>query len=396
MSLVLELPGHLSFLIIDESEAFRNVMSAGIKSLGFKNVNQVASSLLALNSLRTKTINFVICELEMPGINGVELLKEIRDASDINRTAFLMISSAATKESIAMLAEYEIDGFLKKPFSFQALAQKIPNCMNNYNDPNNIESYFQEAKSLLNNGKVSIALNMFESLLKKSPNSCRARIGMAMCYRALKNNLKAEILCKQAIEKNALYVQSFDEMGRIYMAMNKIDDAIKFFKKAVSLSPNNPLRYERVSNLLIEHEKFKEAEIFLENAISSGILYGNIYEQYGKTLFYQRKLEKAVLFFEKALSQDPNNRSLINLMGICLKDLNKYDEALKYYNNAIKAYPTDTKVLFNKALCFFEMKQFNKSKKIFEYILKLDPTNQKVIKKIQEIEAIDQKQILFI
>ena len=77
MSLVLELPDDLSFLIIDESDSFRNVMAAGLKSLGFKFVSQAPSSMLALESLRTKSINFVICELEMPVINGIELLKEI-------------------------------------------------------------------------------------------------------------------------------------------------------------------------------------------------------------------------------------------------------------------------------------------------------------------------------
>ena len=388
MSLVLELPEDLSFIVVDESEAFRDFMNSGLKSLGFRSVNQVSSATLALECIKEKKVNFVICELELPGVNGIELLKEIRDASDINRTAFLMISSTATKEDIALLGEYEIDGFLKKPFSFQALAQKIPNCIHNYNDPKNIESFFQEAKNLLNKGEVTIALSMYESLLKKSPNSCRARIGMAICYRNLRNNLKAELLCKQAIERNSLYVQSFDEMGNIYMDMNKIDEAVHYFKKAVSLSPCNPIRYERIVNLLIKHERFKEAETFLENATSGGVVYGNIYEQYGKTLFFQKKLEKATIFFEKALNKDPNNRSLINLMGICLKDLNKYEEALKYYNNAIKVYPSDTKVLFNKALCFFEMKRFDKSKKICEYILKLDPANQKAIKKIQEIDSI--------
>lgn len=391
MSQPLELSGNLTFLIIDQSEAFRDSVSSGIKSLGFKNVFQVASSPVAVGVLRAKKINFVICELEMPAINGVELLKEIRDANDINRMAFMMISTVATKEDIALLAEYEIDGFLKKPFSFQALAQKIPNCMQNYNNPNTIESFFQEAKNFLSKGDLVGALGKFEILLRKSPNSCRARVGMATCYRMMKNNGKAELLCKQAIEKNELYVQSFDELGRVYMEMNKIEAAIEYFKKAVSLSPSNPLRYERIANLLIEHERFKEAESFLEEATSSGVVYGNIYEQYGKTLFYQRKLEKAANFFEKALTQDPSNRSIINLMGICLKDLNKYEEALKYYNNAIKAYPSDTKVLFNKALCFFEMKKFDKSKKLCEYILKLDPENQKVIKKIQEIEEISSK-----
>ncbi|APJ02869.1 tetratricopeptide repeat protein [Silvanigrella aquatica] len=391
MSNILELSTDLSFLIIDESESFRDIMSSGIRSLGFKNVNQASSAIVALQLLKSKPIQFVICELEMPDFNGIELLKEIRDSSDINRTAFLMISKDAKREDISLLGEYEIDGYLKKPFSFQALAQKIPNCMQNYNNPNTAEKLFQEAKLFLNKGELVGALAKFETLLRKSPNSCRARVGMAICYRKMKNNPKAESLCKQAIEKNEFFVQSFDEIGRIYMSMNRVQDAVHFFKKAVSLSPNNPLRFERIANLLIEHERFKEAESFLEEAIGGGVVYINIYEQYGKTLFYQKKLEKAALYFEKSLRHDPNNRSIINLMGICLKDLNRYEDALKYYNMAIKAFPTDAKVLFNKGLCYFEMKNYEKAKKMFEYILKLDPDNQKSIKKLEEIANLIRK-----
>nr|BFD33250.1 hypothetical protein GTC16762_28680 [Pigmentibacter ruber] len=385
MTLVLELPEDLSFLVVDESEAIRTTVSAGLKALGFRYVTQATSSLSACEILKNRKIDFVICELEMSFLNGVDLLKEIRDSNELNKIAFLMMSGSVTKVNIALLAEYEIDGFLKKPFTLQALAQKIPICMQSYNNTNSIESKFQEAKSMIQKYDYEIAVNKYQLLLKKVPNSCRARVGLAICYRMMRNYQKAESMCRQAIEKNPVYVQAYDELGKIYVNMNKIEESIKVFKQAVTLSPSNPLRFERITSLLVEKQRFKEAELFMESAASNGIVYTNLNEQFAKILFYQKKLEKAAIYFEKALINDPNNRSLINLMGICLKDLNRYDDALKYYNMAIKAYPTDTKVLFNKALCFIEMKKFDKAKKLCEYILTLDPTNQKVINKIQEI-----------
>ncbi|MGY3803528.1 tetratricopeptide repeat protein [Pigmentibacter ruber] len=385
MTLVLELPENLSFLVVDESEAIRTTVSAGLKALGFRYVTQATSSLSACEILKNRKIDFVICELEMPLLNGVDLLKEIRDSNELNKIAFLMMSGSVTKVNIALLAEYEIDGFLKKPFTLQALAQKLPICMQSYNNTNSIESKFQEAKSMIQKYDYEIAVNKYQLLLKKVPNSCRARVGLAICYRMMRNYQKAETMCRQAIEKNPVYVQAYDELGKIYVTMNKIEESIKVFRQAVTLSPSNPLRFERITSLLVEKQRFKEAELFMESAASNGIVYTNLNEQFAKILFYQKKLEKAAIYFEKALINDPNNRSLINLMGICLKDLNRYDDALKYYNMAIKAYPTDTKVLFNKALCFIEMKKFDKAKKLCEYILTLEPTNQKVINKIQEI-----------
>ena len=50
MSLVLELPDDLSFLIIDESDSFRNVMAVGLKSLGFKYINYLLQKYIYLYS----------------------------------------------------------------------------------------------------------------------------------------------------------------------------------------------------------------------------------------------------------------------------------------------------------------------------------------------------------
>ena len=166
MSQICELSKDMSFLIIDQSEAFRNLISTFLKFLGFTNIYQSITTSIGIDILSNKKIDFVICELDMSEINGIELLKEIRDSTEISSIAFLMISNNATREDIALLGEYEIDGFLKKPFSFHDLSQKIPSCVINSNDPNKIEFHFQEAKLLLKKGKLNLALNKYEWLLK--------------------------------------------------------------------------------------------------------------------------------------------------------------------------------------------------------------------------------------
>ncbi len=377
----------MSFLIVDHSDSFRDIISMGLKSLGFKNIIKSPSAHIAYANLITRKIDFVICELNLDAMDGIELLKEIREDKKIGFMPFLMMSTEITKEQIAMLAEYEIDGFIKKPFTFQMLVEKIPVCYNHYNDPKNKEYLFSQAKSLLAEKKYQQAFNIYESLLKSYPQSARACIGLSRCYRSFDNFESAEYFCRKAIDNNNQYVQGFDEMANICMDRNMIDQAIYFYKRAVFLSPKNPLRYESITNSLIEKQRFKEAEEFLDDATNSGIDYQSIYEQYARSLFYQRKLEKAVMYFDKALENSENRISLLNLMGICYKDLNKFDEAIKYYDIAIREDPKDTKVLFNKALCCIDMNDFINAKKICQKIIKIEPNHEKANRKIRELDA---------
>ncbi|KAB8029083.1 tetratricopeptide repeat protein [Fluviispira multicolorata] len=387
MTKMSDLPIDMVFLIIDESDSFRDIISMGLKSLGFKNIIKSPTSHLAYGNLITRKIDFVISELNLDAMSGIDLLKEIREDRKIGLMPFLMMSTEITKDQIAMLAEYEIDGFIKKPFTFQMLVEKIPVCLNHYNDPTNKEYFFSQAKKLLAQKNYQQAFNTYETLLNSYPQSARACVGLSHCYRGFNDFERAEYFCRKAIDNNKLYVQGFDEMGKICIDRNMIDQAIYFFKRAVFLSPKNPVRYESITNTLIEKQRFKEAEEFLEDASLVGIDYQSIYEQYARALFYQRKLEKAVMYFDKALENSENRRSLLNLMGICYKDLNRYDEAIKYYDIAIHEFPTDTKVLFNKALCYLEMNDLKSAMKICEDIVKIEPTHEKASRKIKEIEA---------
>lgn len=387
MTRIVEMSNSINYLIVDDSDFFRETITQGLKSFGFSVIYQATTFNMALEYLKLYKVQFIICELSISGNKGFDLLREVRDSDLLFSIPFLMMSGEINKKNIALLAEYEVDGYLLKPFSLNGLAEKIPLCFSHYNDPKNKEYHFELAKSLLKKKDYAGAFNLYSLLARKHSNSARTLVGLARCYRGLKNYLRAEDCCKKAMEKNDIYVQAYDEMGRICLEKELIDEAVFYFKKATQLSPSNPLRYEVISEVLLDRQRFKEAEYFLEEATVENALYEKIYEQYGKALFYQRKLAKAISFFEKALQYSPGNRSLTNLMGVCLKDSNRYEEALNYYNLAIKIYPDDTKVLYNKALCYYEMQKYVEAKRVCEIILSIDPNHEKAIKRIKLIES---------
>ena len=61
---------------------------------------------------------------------------------------------------------------------------------------------------------------------------------------SVKNYLKLNN-CVNKLSIEILYMFSHDELGKIYISLNKIEEAIQTFTKAVSLSPNNPIRFEK-------------------------------------------------------------------------------------------------------------------------------------------------------
>lgn len=67
-----------SFLIVDDQEAVRPLVSRSLSQLGAGNVIQAASATTAMKIIESQHCDFIICDWNMPKMNGVDLLKEVR------------------------------------------------------------------------------------------------------------------------------------------------------------------------------------------------------------------------------------------------------------------------------------------------------------------------------
>ncbi|MCK9781696.1 MULTISPECIES: chemotaxis response regulator CheY [Enterobacterales] len=115
----------LKFLVVDDFSTMRRIVRNLLKELGFTNVEEAEDGADALTKLRNSAIDFVITDWNMPNMDGLELLKNIRSDAGLAATPVLMVTAEAKKENIIAAAQAGASGYVVKPFTAAILEEKL-------------------------------------------------------------------------------------------------------------------------------------------------------------------------------------------------------------------------------------------------------------------------------
>ena len=115
----------LKFLVVDDFSTMRRIVRNLLKELGFMNVEEAEDGADALAKLRNSAIDFVITDWNMPNMDGLELLKNIRSDAGLAATPVLMVTAEAKKENIIAAAQAGASGYVVKPFTAAILEEKL-------------------------------------------------------------------------------------------------------------------------------------------------------------------------------------------------------------------------------------------------------------------------------
>ena len=115
----------LKFLVVDDFSTMRRIVRNLLKELGFTNVEEAEDGADALAKLRNSAIDFVITDWNMPNMDGLELLKNIRSDAGLAATPVLMVTAEAKKEKIIAAAQAGASGYVVKPFTAAILEEKL-------------------------------------------------------------------------------------------------------------------------------------------------------------------------------------------------------------------------------------------------------------------------------
>lgn len=116
---------NLRFLVVDDFATMRRIVRNLLKDLGFNNVEEAEDGLDALNKLRAATFDFVISDWNMPNMDGLQLLTEIRNDAAFSKMPVLMVTAEAKKENIIAAAQAGASGYVVKPFTAATLEEKL-------------------------------------------------------------------------------------------------------------------------------------------------------------------------------------------------------------------------------------------------------------------------------
>jgi two-component system, chemotaxis family, chemotaxis protein CheY len=122
-------PNDLKFLIVDDFSTMRRIVRNLLKEAGYANAEEAEDGVTALQKLKGAKFDFVVSDINMPNMNGFELLSQIRADDALKHLPVLMITAEARKEDIVMAAQAGASGYIVKPFTKATLEEKVAKIM---------------------------------------------------------------------------------------------------------------------------------------------------------------------------------------------------------------------------------------------------------------------------
>jgi two-component system chemotaxis response regulator CheY len=93
--------------------------------LGYTNTHEADDGNTALPMLKSGDFDFLVTDWNMPGMTGIDLLKEIRADNQLASLPTLMVTAEAKRDQIIEAAQAGVNGYVVKPFTAQVLKEKI-------------------------------------------------------------------------------------------------------------------------------------------------------------------------------------------------------------------------------------------------------------------------------
>lgn len=119
----------MKFLIVDDFSTMRRIIRNLLKEIGYQHADEAEDGVAALAKLREGRFDFVVSDINMPNMNGFELLSRIRAEPSTKDLPVLMVTAEARKEDIVMAAQAGASGYIVKPFTKATLEEKVAKIM---------------------------------------------------------------------------------------------------------------------------------------------------------------------------------------------------------------------------------------------------------------------------
>ncbi len=115
----------MKILLVDDFSTMRRIIKNLLRELGFSNIAEADDGTTALPMLQKGDFDFLVTDWNMPGMEGIDLLKAIREDPNLSALPVLMVTAVSNREQIIEAAEAGVNGYVVKPFTAQTLMEKI-------------------------------------------------------------------------------------------------------------------------------------------------------------------------------------------------------------------------------------------------------------------------------
>jgi two-component system, chemotaxis family, chemotaxis protein CheY len=120
-----------NILIVDDSAVTREILSRTIRMSGMPlgEIYQAANGQEALKVLDEKWADLVFTDINMPVMDGLQLVEELQKREDWERLPVVVVSTEGSRNRMEDLKKIGVSGYIRKPFTPEQVAEMIEKIM---------------------------------------------------------------------------------------------------------------------------------------------------------------------------------------------------------------------------------------------------------------------------
>lgn len=115
----------LRVMVIDDMSVSRALIVQALDEIGISNYDSMSDAKVALGHLVANPVHLVISDMNMPGMNGLQLLEALRQSRTTHRIGFILITGSPTPEIINNGRQLGLNNMVRKPFNTPTLKSAI-------------------------------------------------------------------------------------------------------------------------------------------------------------------------------------------------------------------------------------------------------------------------------
>ena len=114
---------NIRVLVVDDAGSMRKVLVSIIKSLGISHVFEASDGTSALHIIKDTELDVIICDWEMPKMNGLDLFIEVKKME--NPPPFILVTSVSEMKKVKNAIEQGIEHYIVKPLKPETISKKL-------------------------------------------------------------------------------------------------------------------------------------------------------------------------------------------------------------------------------------------------------------------------------
>jgi two-component system, chemotaxis family, chemotaxis protein CheY len=129
-------------LVVDDSLPMRSIIIRTIKASGFNNADflEAGNGKEALDVLGNEWVDLVVTDYNMPDMNGIELIHEMKQDEILNAIPVLVVTTEGSQQKVEEFIQKGAAGYVKKPFTPEVIRTQLTKILGEVEDEGRLES----------------------------------------------------------------------------------------------------------------------------------------------------------------------------------------------------------------------------------------------------------------